>query len=87
MHPFGNAIGNSIVGHIKLEQDLSEYMRKQGLDPHDKSARDVLKRYQKTVTNPNATDEQYDAAESAYEDLMWSSGANGSPLQARFSWL
>ena len=57
-------------------------MRKQGLDPHDKSARDVLKRYQKTVTNPNATDEQYDAAESAYEDLMWSSGANGSPLQA-----
>ncbi len=57
-------------------------MRKQGLDPNDKSARDVLKRYQKTVTNPNATDKQIDVVEREYEDLMWASGVNGSTLQA-----
>lgn len=76
---FGNAVGNSIVGHyVKKDLALTQFMEEQGLNPQDANARKIVERYQ-NASRVGVSPERYADALEAMDSLFPEHSADADP--------
>ncbi len=76
---FGNAVGNSIVGHyVKKDLALTQYMEEIGLNPQDANERKIVANFQ-AASRPGVSAERYADALEAMDSLFPEHSADADP--------